>query len=228
VLFVLDKPAQLLGIILAIVVGLYLGTVAQVLVARATGDPMPQRFGWLKPRPTRQINIFSAVAMVIVGYGWAEQPPLNDRWRSRRFHVAGAVLARPITLALLALAAIAGLRGITHTVDYDIGDRTVKVLTGNAFAQDLLAQMALTFAGLCVVSLIPCPPTDGGRILFTLGGTSRGWQNARYQLEERNFGLAIVLGLLLLPVLFQGFPSVVNQLAPQILKGWASLVGLRA
>ena len=89
-----------------------------------------------------------------------------------------------------------------------------------------VSAMAYTFCGLCVVSLIPVPPTDGGRILFTLGPNSPGWGNARYQLQERNFGLAILLGLLMLPILFPGFPSVVGQLAPALYRGLSHVVGL--
>jgi hypothetical protein len=77
-----------------------------------------------------------------------------------------------------------------------------------------------------VISLIPVPPTDLGRVIFTLGGNSIGWQKWRYQLEERNIGLVIVLALLLLPIAITGFPAVVNQLAPEIVGGLSKIVGL--
>ena len=101
---VLDKPSTLLGLLLSFVVGVYLGTAAQALTARALGDPMPIRAGWLRPSPKRQVSIFSAIAVLLVGWGWAEQTPMNDRWRARRFHVVTAVLVRPLVYALLALA----------------------------------------------------------------------------------------------------------------------------
>src|SRR3954452_604502 len=91
-------------------VGAYLGSAAQALVARALGDPMPIRSGWLKPSAKRHVSIFSAIAVLVVGWGWAEQTPMNDRWRARRFHVATAVLVRPIVYALLSLAALTVLR----------------------------------------------------------------------------------------------------------------------
>ena len=81
---------------------------------------------------------------------------------------------------------------------------------------------AVGFAALCVVALIPCPPTDLGRVIFTLGGRTEGWQKARYQLEERNWGVGIVLALILVPVLFAGFPSWVGQLAPQLVHGFGN------
>jgi hypothetical protein len=227
-LFVLDKPALLLGIIAALYIGVIVGSAATVLTARALGDPMGQRSGFLSLNPVKHVQIYSAVCMVLMGYGWAEQVPLNDRWRARRFHVSAAVLARPVAYALLSLAAVAGAKAI-NVLTYAVGvDRIPKAIAGtstDSFPAELLLQMAVIFAALCVISLIPLPPTDLGRVIFTLGGTSMGWQKARYQLEERNLGLAIVLALLLLPILFTGFPSWVGQLAPQLVRGLGSIVG---
>jgi hypothetical protein len=225
-LFVLDKPALLLGIIAALYIGVVVGGAATVLTARALGDPMGQRSGFLSLNPAKHVQIYSAVSMVLAGYGWAEQVPLNDRWRARRFHVCAAVLARPVTYAVLSLAAVAGA-GATKAPIYVEGlNRIPETLTvGIPFVTQLLLQMALVFASLCVISLIPLPPTDLGRVIFTLGGTSMGWQKARYQLEERNLGLAIVLALLLLPILFTGFPSWAGQLAPQLVHGLGAIVG---
>jgi hypothetical protein len=230
-LFVLDKPALLLGIIAALYIGVVVGGAATVLTARALGDPMGQRSGFLTLNPVKHVQIYSAVCMVLGGYGWAEQVPLNDRWRARRFHVCAAVLARPITYALLSLGAVAGAKA-TDAAAYAAGnDRIPKGLAVNfagheSFPAELLLQMSVVFAALCVIALIPVPPTDLGRVIFTLGGNSMGWQKARYQLEERNLGLVIVLGLLLLPILFTGFPSWMGQLAPQLVHGLGSIVGV--
>jgi hypothetical protein len=225
VLFFLTKPAVLLGLLIAVVVGSYLGTAAQALTARALGDPLPIRNGWLKPQPKRQISVYSAIAVLLAGWGWAEQAPMNDRWRARRFHVVTAVMARPLVYALLCLASIIGVRAAGVGVGTSLSGTQPVIETSGSFAVDLLFAMATGFAALCVTSLIPCPPTDLGRVIFTLGGQSMSWQKARYQLEERNFGVGIVLGLLLLPVLLSGFPSWVGQLAPELLKGFLNLLG---
>ena len=228
-LFVLNKPALLLGIIAALYLGVVLGSCATVLVAKLLGDPMGQRQGKLSLNPVKHVQIYSAVSMVLAGYGWAEQVPLNDRWRARRFHVVASVLARPITYAILSLGAVAGSSAIsvrTYGVVTDRIPEAVAGTTGHNFAAELLLQMGLVFAALCVISLIPLPPTDLGRVIFTLGGNSIGWQKARYQLEERNIGLAVVLALLLLPIAFTGFPSWVGQLAPQLVNGFGSIFGI--
>jgi hypothetical protein len=228
VLFFLAKPAVLLGLLIAVVVGSYLGTAAQALTARALGDPMPMRDGWLKPQPKRQLSVFSGIAVLLAGWGWAEQVPMNDRWRARRFHVVTAIMARPLVYALLCLISIIGLRATSVGIfQPSLGGTQPVIETTGGFGATLLLAMAVGFAALCVISLIPCPPTDLGRVIFTLGGQTMGWQKARYQLEERNFGVGIVLGLILLPVLLSGFPSWVGQLAPELLKGFLNLLGAR-
>jgi Zn-dependent protease len=221
VLRYLDQPAPLLGILIALYIGLLAHDAAQVLVASALGDPMPKRSGRLTLRPEKHASIFSAVAMVIVGVGWAEPIPMNDHWRRLRYRISAAVIAGPIVYVLLAAITIAGMRAVSPVILVK-SDRWAGYVS-NSFSAKLLAAMAFTFCAMTVLSLIPLPPTDGGRLLFTLGGTSPGWGNARYQLEERNFGLALILAILLLPILFQGFPSVVGQLAPEIYKGLANL-----
>ncbi|HEX4431564.1 MAG TPA: hypothetical protein VHZ96_20010, partial [Frankiaceae bacterium] len=228
-LFVLNKPALLLGIIAALYIGVVVGSAATVLTAKALGDPMGQREHRLSLNPVRHVQIYSAVAMVLAGFGWAEQVPLNDRWRARRFHVAAAVMARPVTYAALSLAASAGAKAVSVRFYGVQNDRIPESVAGSAahsFPAEFLLQMSLVFAALCVISLIPVPPTDLGRVIFTLGGNSIGWQKARYQLEERNIGLVIVLALLLLPIAFTSFPAVVNQLAPELASGLGKVVGL--
>ena len=228
-LFVLNKPALLLGIIAALYIGVVVGSAATVLVAKLLGDPMGQREHRLSLNPVRHVQIYSAVMMVLGGFGWAEQVQLNDRWRSRRFHVAAAVLARPLAYALLSLGAAAAAKAVDVSHYIIQNDRIPEALAGNnshSFPAELLLQMSVVFAALCVISLIPVPPTDLGRVIFTLGGNSIGWQKWRYQLEERNIGLVIVLALLLLPIAITSFPSVVGQLAPELAGGLGKIVGL--
>jgi hypothetical protein len=177
----------------------------------------------------RHVQIYSAVMMVLGGMGWAEQVPLNDRWRARRFHVAAAVLARPLAYALLSLAAAAAAKAVDVAGYGIVNNRIPEAVAGSgshSFPAELLLQMSVVFAALFVISLIPVPPTDLGRVIFTLGGNSIGWQKWRYQLEERNIGLVILLALLLLPIAITSFPSVVNQLAPELVSGLGKIVGL--
>lgn len=44
------------------------------------------------------------------------------------------------------------------------------------------------------------PPLDGGMLLFGLGPATPGWRKAEYHLQEQNWGIGILLVLLVLPL----------------------------
>ncbi|CAO5167337.1 Peptidase family M50 [Frankia sp. AiPs1] len=225
-LFHLAEPAILLGIAVAFVVGVFVHDAAQVLAARLVRDPTPMRAGRLTTGVKTRLTPFSGLAVFIVGHGWSESVPMNDVWRRRRFHVAGAILAGPLAYLLLALGSLALFGQLGDQAEIQSGDRVAKVTLVNGFAAEFTLWLAVTFGSMFIISLIPVPPTDGGRLVFLLGGTSPGWRNTHYRLTEGNIGLVILLALLLLPVLFLGFPSVVGQLIGPLLRGLGSLIGL--
>ncbi|WP_261569359.1 Zn-dependent membrane protease [Frankia gtarii] len=225
-LFHLAEPAALLGIVVAFLIGVFAHDAAQVLTARVVRDPTPLRSGRLTTGVKDRLSPFSGLAVFIVGHGWAESVPMNDVWRRRRFHVAVAVLAGPLAYLLLALGSLALFQVVGDPARVFLGDRVTEVTVPDSFAAELTLWLAITFGSMFIVSLIPVPPTDAGRLVFLLGGTSPGWRSAHHRLTDGNIGLVILLALLLLPVLFVGFPSVVGQLIGPLLRGLASLIGL--
>ncbi|WP_163553184.1 Zn-dependent membrane protease [Candidatus Frankia alpina] len=225
-LFHLAEPAALLGIVVAFLIGVFAHDAAQVLTARVVRDPTPLRSGRLTTGVKDRLSPFSGLAVFIVGHGWAESVPMNDVWRRRRFHVAVAVLAGPLAYLLLALGSLALFQVVGDPARVFLGDRVTEVTVPDSFAAELTLWLAITFGSMFIVSLIPVPPTDAGRLVFLLGGTSQGWRNVHHRLTDGNIGLVILLALLLLPVLFVGFPSVVGQLIGPLLRGLAALIGL--
>src|SRR5215831_8589561 len=115
-----------------------------------------RRWTW---RVQGKISPFSAIAMVLYGAGWTEPIPMNDAFRKRRWHVTAAVLAGPLVYLALTFGAVAGFKALL--------DSTV-----STFLTRMVGQMLLTFAALCILSLIPLPPLDGARIVFTLAPRS--------------------------------------------------------
>jgi hypothetical protein len=226
VLFHLAEPAVLLGILVAFLLGVFAHDAAQVLVARLVRDPTPLRRGRLTTGIKHRLSPFSGLAVFIVGHGWAESVPMNDVWRRRRFHVAAAVLAGPLVYLLLAFGSLALFQLLGDHARIYLGDRVTEVTVPDSFAAEFTLWLAVTFGSMFIISLIPVPPTDAGRLVFLLGPTSTGWRGAHYRLTEGNIGLVILLALLLLPVLFTGFPSVVGQLIGPLLRGLSSLIGL--
>jgi Zn-dependent protease len=224
VLFRLAEPAALVGILLAFLVGVFAHDAAQVFAAKAVRDPTPMRSGRLSGSVKTRISPFSAIAVLIAGFGWAEPVQMNDAWRKRRFHVAAALLAGPLAYLLLAFVMLAVFTAVTEPVVIVEGDRSAEV-SDAGFVAELLLWMAVTFGAMFIVSLVPLPPTDGGRVLFLLGPQSQGWQKAHYNLTERNWGVGILLALIVVPVILS-LPSVVDQLNPPLLRALGGVIGL--
>jgi Zn-dependent protease len=214
VLYDLAHPLTLLGVVLALVIGVTAHNLAQVGVARALGDATPRLRGFATVNLRRNINIYGLIAMLIVRYGWgfAEAVPMRDRYWTRRTRISLALAAGPIAYLALCVLAVAALRGALSA--------------GLVNGVQIAAGAAETLAGLFIVSLLPVPPLDLGRIILTLAPPTRGWQQARHHLEERNLGLVIALAVLLLPTLLPVLPSVVGELAAPLLSHLASAFGM--
>ena len=198
-IFQLRHPIGVLAIALALVVGVFLHDAAQVFAAQALGDDTPRRAGRLRASFASRLDVFGAIGGVLVGYGWSAPVPMDDRFRGRRKKVALAIAAGPLTYLLLCFGATALLRSVGSSQQ---GSRFVLLF-------------AYTFAAQFVMSVIPLPPLDGGRIMLVLAPQTIGWQKARYQLVERNIGMAIALAIIVLPIVTR-IPSIVGSIAGDV------------
>ena len=89
-------------------------------------------------------------------------------------------------------AGVAGSEAVHHDGGRQLGDRSFESISAD-FPGQMCYAMAATFIGLAILALIPVPPMDGGRILFTWGGQSYGWQHWREEFEDK-WGIPIILG----------------------------------
>ncbi|HWL35233.1 MAG TPA: site-2 protease family protein [Frankiaceae bacterium] len=196
-LFLLRYPADLLGVAIALLVGVVLHAVAQAAAARAFGDRLPAANGRLSLDPRRHFEPFGIIVMLISGIGWNKPVPLQEpRFRGGRSRYLMAILAGPLANLVLAVLGLVALRLVApgELLEADFG-----ATEGSTLGAVLAYRFALVNAAIGVLTLLPIPPLDGARILWLYAPKTHGWQNARYQLEERNIGLGIVV-LLSLPL----------------------------
>ena len=192
----LGDPLSLLILVVSFVVAVTAHGWVQSLIADRMGDRRPRMEQRLAPDPRRHVDPFGAIAGAIAGFGWArpvELPP-----RARRGQVLALTLSGALVNLLLGVAALVVVRALAGPAP---GDSTI---LQNGIGGDLGPKAALLFALMNlyvgVLSLIPLPPLDGGRLLFALGPRSIGWQKAQHHLVEQNIGLIALLVLLLLPL----------------------------
>jgi Zn-dependent protease len=199
VLFLLREPQILLALAISLVVAITAHSVVQALVARAVGDRAPAATGRAVPDPRRHFEPFGIIAILLSGVGWNKPVPFQEpRFRGSRGRFALAVLSGPFTNLVLAVLGLLALKlleqdGFASAEAFStFGERA-------GFGELLAFQFALVNAAVAALTLLPIPPLDGARLLWVYAPRTRGWQNARYQLEERNIGLAICL-VLMLPI----------------------------
>jgi len=227
VLFLIRSPETLLAVALALLVAIVAHGVVQTAVARALGDRMPAAAGRLSPDPRRHFEPFGVIAMLLSGIGWNKPVPLQEpRFRGGRTRYVLAVLSGPFTNLVLAVLGLVVLKlldqgGFASTGAFEtFGERA-------SFPTLLAFQFTIVNAAVGMLTLLPIPPLDGARVLWAYAPRTHGWQNARYQLEERNIGIAICLVLLLR--LFRVEPLLLRltfELAAAFLDPIASAMGL--
>lgn len=197
-LLLLRQPKELLGVALALLVGIVAHSVAQAAAARSLGDRLPASTGRLSVDPRRHFEPFGVIVMLISGIGWNKPVTLQEpRFRGARTRYVLAILAGPLANLVLAVLGLVGLRLLGTSVLASVDPRAA--LHPPSLAEILLFEFAAVNAAVGVLTLVPIPPLDGARILWAYAPATAGWRNARYQLEERNIGLGLCV-LLMLPV----------------------------
>lgn len=198
-LYALGAPVSFLLLALSFLLAVTLHGWLQALVAGRTGDRRPRQEGRLRPDPRRHVDPFGAVAALIAGFGWAR--PVDPVDRRRRGALLAVLLSGALLNLLLAVASLVVFRLLygagVWSVSATLLQRGVPGASLGARAALLFGLMNL-YVGL--LSLVPLPPLDGGRLLFALAPRSLGWQKAAYQLVDNNVGIVLVLVLLLLPL----------------------------
>ena len=192
----LDDPVSFVVLVASYVIAVTAHGWLQSVVADRAGQRQPRAEGRLSPDPRRHVDPFGAVAGLIAGVGWAK--PVELPSRSRRGALVSVALAGPAVNLLLGLGALVVCRVLVGAVPASA------TILQYGVGGDLGPRVALLF-GLMnlyvgVLSLVPLPPMDGGRLLFGLGPRSLGWQKAEHFLVEQNVGLVALLVLLLLPL----------------------------
>jgi Zn-dependent protease len=202
VLYALEHPAAFGVLLTSLVGGLALHGWVQALVAGWRGERRPIQEGRRTVDPRVQVDPFGAVGALISGLGWTRPVELHQ---ARRKDVQ--------LLVTLCGPAVNVLLGIGLLLAWRLGEGPgdpVEVHGGAAYALqhgfvlggvgDVLLLVGASQLYLGALSLVPLPPLDGGRLLFALAPRTHGWLRAEYQLVERNFGVAVLLGLLIIPL----------------------------
>ena len=167
-------------------------------VARHFGDPTAQQAGRISLNPLRHIDSMGTIVVPLVLlfttklmgggllFGWAKPVPVNwSRLRRPKRDMLWVALAGPASNLLMAIGWVLFLR-ILLALDLISSADDFWVLMANAGVQVNLILMAL--------NLLPLPPLDGGRIVFSLLPARLAWRYGRIE----PYGMIILIALMVL------------------------------
>lgn len=168
----------LYGLLAAIIPSLLCITLHELAhgwVAYKLGDNTAKERGRLTLNPLRHIDPVGLVMMIALRFGWAKPVPVDMRnFKNPKQGMAITALAGPMCNLLLSCA----LLFIYGLIFQPLGRM------GGAFAGFLLNTVStasyLSLA-LAVFNIIPIPPLDGSKVLFSLLSEESYWKLMRYE-----------------------------------------------
>ena len=130
------------------------------LMAYRLGDPTAKLNGRLTLNPIAHVDPVGLCLMLLARVGWAKPVPADMRnFKNPRRDMALTALAGPVSNLVLAFAALAVCSGVYHFApDHPVW----------AYIMLFFTYMAVLSVGLCLFNLIPIPPLDGSKVLFSL------------------------------------------------------------
>jgi len=155
--------------IIILIFSVILHEVAHGYMADALGDPTARLAGRLTLNPLKHIDPVGSIIVPLITYlagftfGWAKPVPYNPyNLKDKRRGELLIALAGPASNLLIALIFGTILRLFTGIVP------TAMIFAGSGGALTVLAYIVLINITLAVFNLIPLPPLDGSKILFSI------------------------------------------------------------
>ena len=174
---------QLVGSIIALVVGLTFHEFSHAAVADSLGDHRPRAMGRLTLNPLPHIDPLGAIMLVVAGFGWAKPVMINPAaLRNGRTGLAMVAAAGPIANVVVAVLAAVLFRVLDLA---GLGGTTVMMI---------IAWVVLLNMVLAVFNLLPIPPLDGYNVALAFLPPRQALFLSRYG----QYGIFVLLALVVL------------------------------
>ena len=152
------------------------------------GDPTAKNLGRLTLNPLPHLDVIGSILMIFAGFGWAKPVPVSTRYfKNVKKGMILTALAGPAANIILALLSLILYKLWCYFL-YPI--LAINLTTATAIAQ-ILFIMCLLNINLAVFNLIPIPPLDGSKVLFSFIPDESYFKLMRYE----RYGMILLLVL---------------------------------
>lgn len=147
-----------IGVILAMTIH----ELAHGLVSYWMGDPTAKMEGRLSLNPFKHIDWVGLVCLLICGFGWAKPVPVDARYyKDQKTGIIWTSFAGPIANFLLTFICVFLFYAIYKFVPAFMLSQV------GQFVSNSLMYTGLISTGFGIFNLLPIPPLDGSKVLFS-------------------------------------------------------------
>lgn len=166
----------LTGMLLRVVPALLcitLHELAHGFTAYRLGDNTAKQMGRLTLNPIKHIDVVGLIMMMLFRFGWAKPVPVNmHNFKRPKWYMAITAIAGPVSNILIAVVAFA-IFGLTFTAlggafVFSAGGVTINAEGVGSVVIEIIYLTAYLSTALAIFNLLPIPPLDGSKVLFSL------------------------------------------------------------
>lgn len=193
----------LLGILMGVIPSLICITLHELshgLVAYSLGDDTAYTRGRLSLNPLKHLDPMGLLMMIVFHVGWAKPVPVNMyRFKNPKRGMAVTALAGPLSNILISVVFLF-LYGLFYL---PLG----KSQLGSYFLS-MIELTAYISIGLAVFNLLPVPPLDGSKILFSLISDENYYKLMSYE----RYGSILMFALVATGILGKPLSSLISSI----------------
>jgi Zn-dependent protease len=186
--FNLQLP-EIVGIAIALIVGITFHEFSHAFVADQLGDHRPRAMGRVSLNPAAHIDPMGALFFVLAGFGWGKPVMVNS------------YALRPGRIGLSMVAAAGPIANVVVALVFAVLFRALYMLEfGNEFVFSVVIFTIMYNLALALFNLLPIPPLDGYNLALGLLPPRQSFLLQRYA----QYGFLVLLGLILLSYAMPG------------------------
>lgn len=202
--FSMDMLRDIVIIAIPALICITIHELAHGFTAYRLGDDTAKQMGRLTLNPIKHIDVIGLAMILLIGFGWAKPVPVNmQNFKHPKWGMALTAFAGPLSNIILAVIVIF----IFVLIPAPHGGLGVLLgITGEpSIVALIIFRMAILNVALAIFNMLPIPPLDGSKILFSLLPERLYYKLMRYE----RFGMIALLAIMALGM-FTGLNIIGN------------------